>query len=181
MRDFPSILLRLVGVILIALGLSGIALGAYTFKVVYDYNLGSPRGDIKETITDITNTQRKLEEDKKEIESAMDKTAQNLEDSGEAAVDAGNKLDSPDLKDMGRGLYKASKSIQLLNSAFKDTITDVSRPLDDTAENLELVVEMASNIKAIAYALILYLIFVHLVILGIGIALIVIEANLFYP
>ncbi|MFQ5976428.1 MAG: hypothetical protein ACE5J5_08970, partial [Candidatus Hydrothermarchaeales archaeon] len=77
MRDFPSILLRIVSVILIVLGLTGIVLGAYTFKVVYDYNLGSPRGDIKETIVEVANIQRKLEEDKKEIESAIDKATQD--------------------------------------------------------------------------------------------------------
>ncbi|MFQ5975253.1 MAG: hypothetical protein ACE5J5_02925, partial [Candidatus Hydrothermarchaeales archaeon] len=81
---------------------------------------------------------------------------------------------------MGRGLYEASKSIQALNSVYADVLTDISRPLNETVESLELVVEMASSIKAIAYLLILYLVFVHLVILGIGVALIVIEANLFY-
>ncbi len=180
MRDFPSILLRLIGIVLLMLGLSGIALGAYTFKVVYDYNLGSSRGDIKETITDITNIQRKLEEDRKDLESAIDKATQELEASGEAAVDAGNKLDSPEIKNMGRGLYAASKSIRELNTVFTNIILDVSRPLNDTVESLELVVAMASSIKAIAYALIIYLVFIHLVIMGVGVALIVIEANMFY-
>ncbi len=180
MRDFPSVLLRLVGVVLIVLGLSGIALGAYTYKTVYEYNLGSSRGDVKETITEISNIQRKLDEDKEEIKVAVDKATSSLKKSGEAASESGRKLNSPELEEMGKGLEEASDSLQVLNTIVDDVITDVSQPLSDTVDSLELVVEMASSIKAIAYALILYLIFVHLVIIGIGIALLAIEANLFY-
>ncbi len=180
MRDFPSVLLRLVGVVLIVLGLSGIALGAYTYKTVYEYNLGSSRGDVKEAITEISSMQRKLEEDKGEIKAAVDKATSSLKKSGEAASESGRKLNSPELEEMGEGLEETSDSLQVLNTLVDDVITDVSQPLSDTVDSLELVVEMASSIKAIAYALILYLIFVHLVIIGIGIALLAIEANLFY-
>lgn len=180
MRDFPSVLLRLVGVVLIVLGLSGIALGAYTYKTVYEYNLGSSRGEVKEAIAEISSMQRKLEEDKGEIKVAVDKATSSLKKSGEAASESGRKLNSPELVEMGEGLEEASDSLQVLNTIVEDVITDVSQPLSDTVDSLELVVEMASSIKAIAYALILYLIFVHLVIIGIGIALLAIEANLFY-
>ena len=180
MADFPSILLRLIGILLILLGLSGIALGAFTFTVVYDYNLGAPRGEIKETIIQVSNIQIKLEEDKKEIESAIDNTAKGLKDTAEAAEASGEKLNSPELKEMGDGLNEASENILRLKTGLTDIVTDISRPLKDTTEGLELMISMASAIKAIAYALIIYLIFVHLIIMGIGIALIVIEANLFY-
>ncbi|MEE8358442.1 MAG: hypothetical protein V3R82_03435 [Candidatus Hydrothermarchaeales archaeon] len=180
MRDFPSVLLRLVGVVLIVLGLSGIALGAYTYKTVYEYNLGSSRGDVKEAIAEISSMQKKLEEDKGEIKAAVDKATSSLKKSGEAASESGRKLNSPELVEMGEGLEEASDSLQVLNTLVENVITDVSQPLSDTVDSLELVVEMASSIKAIAYALILYLIFVHLVIIGIGIALLAIEANLFY-
>ena len=180
MRDFPSVLLRVVGLVLIVMGLSGIALSAYAYRAVYKYDLGSSHGDVKEAISEISSIQKKLEEDKHEIVTAVDMVSSNLKKSGEAASASGRKLDSDELKEMGAGLEESGENIRVLNKVVDDVITDVSGPLNDTVDSLEMVVTMASSIKTAAYALIVYMMLVHLIMIGIGIALLVIEANLFY-
>lgn len=180
MRDFPPILLRVLGVVLIVLGISGIFVGVYVLKVVYEYNLRSPSGDVSEAISDISAIQKKLEKDRGRIENAINKTALSLKESSKSAEASGVELNSTGLQKLGEDLDEASSNVQLLNSAIGGVISDISTPLNDALESFQLIVDMASSIKAIAYALIAYIIVVHLLILGIGVALLVIEANLFY-
>ncbi len=134
-----------------------------------------------------------FEDASKRLETAADK----LEDSGKKLRTAATKLDrsaaklnetstrlstaSREMKDVGASLDQAGIGHEKLKTPLGGVVMEFSNPLKESIKSLETISDVSSSIKTLAYGLVGYLILLHIIILGIGIALIIIETNLFYP
>jgi methyl-accepting chemotaxis protein len=129
----------------------------------------------------------------KKLETAADK----LEDSGKKLELAAEKLDdsavklgetserltsaSQEMGGVGESLNRSAASNEGLKAPLSGVVVEFSNPLKESVKSLETISDVSSNIKTLAYGMVGYLILLHIIILGIGIALIIIETNLFYP
>lgn len=284
MTEIPSMVLRVLGISLVLIGLTGMLGGLYALKVVHTYDFGelSP----ERVTTSIEELSRELEAKKKEIDASIDEVsghldnasssvseagkkvsqasgevsrasrnlsiaaenlrsasssnkdagvylsnaaaglrnwaedyefndsslpykydfissvekmttaAEKLEDTGEKLEDTSTNLkatalslgrtsssleeSSGELREAGGSLNQTRKKFQELKEPLGSFMLTASSALKDSTANIEALSNLASNLKTIAYALVGYLIIFHLVVLGVGIAIIIIEVNLFY-
>lgn len=130
-------------------------------------------------ILKIKETSRKLEVMGDKLESTSDSLEKSANDLNDASL--GLQESSERLKNAGENLTKSSESLEKFKSPLVGMLTDVATPLEDLSSNIGSISNIGPNLKTGAYALVSYIIFLHIIILFIGVALIVIEVNLFYP
>ncbi|MEE8167281.1 MAG: hypothetical protein V3T58_00210 [Candidatus Hydrothermarchaeales archaeon] len=163
------------------LSLNASAQGLREWADSYEFN-GSPlpgKASFELAIDNMSTASSRLEaagdkigEASKGIEktaSDLGKTSKKLEGTSASLVDVGSKL-----KDAG-------ESIDNLRAPLVGIVSEVAVPLEDSVEGMDIVGGMLSRAKSLIYVAIGYFILVHLVFIGLGIALITIEVNLGYP
>jgi len=125
-------------------------------------------------ILKIKEASRKLELMGGKLES----TSESLEKSANDLNEASSELNesSERLKSAGEDLAKSSESLEKFKRPLVGMLTDVTTPLEDLSS-----ASIGSNLEIGAYAFVGYIIFLHIILLFVGIALIIIEVNLFYP
>lgn len=160
--------------------LSAGATGLKSWASEYEYNGSTlPSKSTFDSATDkITVSATKLEESG----AKLDLTARNLESTALALGSTASQLreSSQELQDVGKNLNQTRKNFNELKEHLGGLISSTSSTLKSSAENIERMAGLASSVKAFAYALVGYLILLHLIILGIGVAVIIIETNIFY-
>jgi hypothetical protein len=88
---------------------------------------------------------------------------------------------SDGLVSAGKDLGKSGGSLSKLKRPIGGLMWDIIVPLDSSARNTKLLRDVAVNAKNWAYLVLGYLIVMHLIFVGIGISLLIIDVNLFYP
>lgn len=113
----------------------------------------------------------------------LESSSKSLEISANELNDASFELQtgSEGLKDAGDSLEKSSGNLEKFKSPLVNMLTDIATPLEDLNSNIETITSVGSSMKTGAYAIVSYIILLHAILLFVGIALIVIEVNLFYP
>jgi ABC-type transporter Mla subunit MlaD len=137
----------------------------------YKYDFISSVDKIATAAEKLEDTGEKLEDTSTSLEgtaSSLDKTSSSLEES------------SAELRDAGGSLNQTRKKFQELKEPLGSFLLTASNALKESTKDIEALSGLASSLKTIAYALVGYLIVFHLVVLGVGIAIIIIEVNLFY-
>ncbi len=127
----------------------------------------------------IKEASRKLEVMGDKLKSSSESLEKSANDLNEASLDMDRSSET--LKTAGEDLTKSSESLEKFKSPLVGMLTDVSTPLKDLNSNIESISNIGSNLQTGAYALIGYTILLHIILLFIGVALIVIDVNLFYP
>lgn len=147
----------------------------------YSYN-GTPlpyKYRFDGAVSDIEMAAGKLKDSGARLESAasnMDKTASNLKKTSSDLKDSSTKL-----KEAGAQLNQTAEHFNNLKEPLGSLISGIAATMKSSAETIERASGIATSLKTIAYGLIGYLILLHVIILGIGIALAVIETELFLP
>ena len=284
MTDMPSAVLKVLGISLVLVGLTGTFGGLYALKVVYDYDFSSISPEV--VTTSISEISLELETEKQKVETSIDDVSSYLVNASDSVSEAGDKVDeasadvstasknmstaadnlrsastlnkdagvymsfaaqgledwadayefngsslpsksdfvasvdkltsaaekieasgeklsntADNLEDTSRSLNRTSSSLGESSIEFRDVgenlnqtrknfegmkeplggfISSVSIALKESIENIHALSGITSNLKTIAYLLVGYLIIFHVIVLGVGIALIIIEVNLFY-
>lgn len=130
-------------------------------------------------VSNIDKAAGKLKDSGTHLESAasgIEKTASNLKKTSADLKDSSTKL-----KEAGAELNRTTENFNNLKEPLGSLISGIATTLKSSAETIERASGIATSIKTIAYGLLGYLIMLHLIILGIGIALAVIETELFLP
>ncbi len=160
--------------------LSAGATGLKSWAAEYEYNGSTlPSKSTFDSAADkITVSAIKLEESG----ARLDSTARSLESTAASLSSTSSQLReaSQELQSAGKNLNQTRKNFDELKEHLGSLISNTSSILKSSAENIERITGLASSVKTFAYALVGYLILLHLIILGIGVAIIIIETNLFY-
>lgn len=107
--------------------------------------------------------------------SNLDRTASNID-----TASLRFKESSAEQREMGRGLNQSKGGLDGLRGSMDEFISDVTVPLRESVNGIEVLMGLTPSIKLLAYGILAYLVVLHLIILGVGMAIIIIETNLFY-
>ena len=284
MMTIPSALLKLLGILLVMIGLAGAASGILAVKLVYEYNIeAATTTSIKESISEATSG---METNRKDINGSLFNATKNLGKASTSAIVAGEKTGSAsealkaassdltnaansvrvastsnkeaarDLRDgaqslrawaeifrlngselpgkatfqfaadrmtsagskledsgirleatatsldriassvdtasvrfressteqrgMGSSLNQSKRDLDNLRGPLDDFVADVTVPLRESVNGIEVLIGLTPSIKLLTYGVLAYLVILHFIILGVGLAIIIIETNLFY-
>lgn len=160
--------------------LSAAALGLKNWAEDYEFNGSSLpyKSDFTASVDKITSAASKLEESGEKLQDTsadMNNTALSLDRTSSRLADS-----STELQDVGSSLNQTRENFQGLKEPLGGFILSASSALKESTKNIEALSGLASSLKTMAYVLVVYLIIFHLVVLGVGIAIIIIEVNLFY-
>ncbi|NOZ76872.1 MAG: hypothetical protein GXO65_04185 [Euryarchaeota archaeon] len=153
------------------------ATGLRSWAEDYSYN-GSPlpqKSSFQSAVGKIEDASAKLKASGDDLDSG----AAELEKTATALNGTMAKLGqaSLQLKEAGASLQGASENFEALRKPSRSVIGEMISPLEDTTEGLA----SRGDTKTYAYLVIGYFILLHVMMLGLGIALVIIEINLFYP
>jgi ABC-type transporter Mla subunit MlaD len=117
----------------------------------------------------------------KETGDRLASSSENLENSAISLNGTRTKLEetSVQLRGTGSSLQGASENFGALKKPFHSVIGEIISPLQDTTESLQA--GLGGDTETYAYLVVGYFILIHLILLGLGISLVIIEINLFYP
>ncbi len=157
------------------------ALGLGTWADNYEFN-GSPlpgKDSFKDALENMSTASSKLSESGDKMSAAaggIEATASNL---GETST----KLEktSEELGGVGSYLGDASTDIGKLNEPLGKLISEIAVPLEDSVSGVDTAKKTIPRVLSVLRVGLVYFIFMHLTLVGMGLALIVIEVNLFYP
>lgn len=126
----------------------------------------------------------KIKEASNKLEVMADElksTSENLEKSANDLDTASVELheSSEKIKNAGENLNKSSENLRKFKISLVGMLGDIATPLEDLSSGS--IANIGSNVKTGAYAFVGYLIFLHLILILLGIVLIVIDVNLSYP
>jgi prophage DNA circulation protein len=123
----------------------------------------------------------------KETGNRLDSTASNLEKTASnlQATSLHLQESAQELKAVGEKISESSKRHGLLKSAIGDLIVYISDPLKSSVRDVDTAIYTTAGVtlkmKTVLYGAIGYFILLHIIMIGAGISLLVIEVNLFYP
>lgn len=120
---------------------------------------------MKETTVNLENAASDIQS----TAASLDSTSQKLKDTSLSFSNAGTNMG-----EMGEDLDTVKDPLVSL-------INDLTITVGGMEQSVETVASASSGIKTIIYVTLSYLIFIHFILLLLGIALVIIEVNLFYP
>lgn len=134
MPDFPSLILKGLGIVLILLGLSGILTGLYAFTVVYEFDPAS-----EDLTSSLLTTQENLETQRGKIDSSVDTTSSNLSASstGLSAAQTSQSSAAGNLTSASTGLAASVEDIRSGSQSIDkagDYLADASDSLKSWAD-----------------------------------------------
>jgi DNA repair ATPase RecN len=147
----------------------------------YTFN-GSPlpqKSTFQSAVDKIRVSSEKLESSAIKLDSASKK----ISETANHLTATSSKLNSSakSLKTTGVVLNQSGTSLESMKYPLGGVINDVTSPIKELEDSITAISDVRENIKTVSYAVVGYLILFHLILLGIGLALIIIEINLFYP
>jgi ABC-type transporter Mla subunit MlaD len=155
------------------------ASGLRDWADAYSFNGSSlpQKSAFQDAVDKISDASGKL----KETGDKLSSSSANLENSAKSLNGTKTKLEeaSVELKDTGADLQGASENFGALKKPYQSVIGEMISPLQDTTESLQS--GLGGDTKTYAYLVVGYFILIHLILLGLGASLVIIEINLFYP
>ena len=126
----------------------------------------------------MTSAGSKLEDSGAKLEATalnLDRTASNID-----TASIRFRESSTEQRGMGSSLNQSRSDMDRLRGPLNDFVADVTVPLRESVNGIEALIGLTPSIKLLTYGVLAYLIILHLIVLGVGLAIIIIETNLFY-
>ncbi len=142
---------------------------------------GSPLPEkalFKEATENISRASAKLKESGARTKAAAGNLGETASRLNETASEL--RKTSDELNKVSDKLEDTGSSISKLKQPISSLLSDLITPLESSTRSVKLINNSASDAKGLLYLVLGYFLVIHLVFIGLGIALIAIEANLSY-